>query len=77
MAMGYDNSHTAFLLVAFMVTYTIGACVLGAVDTLSDYKQGGTDRIINSNQDLLLVLTPVIIVGAVLTILHIRDATGE
>ena len=69
-----DSGYQTCLLIAFLVSYVVLAGVLGAVDTL---RNDGTDRIINSGTELLYILTPLLVVGAILTILHIRDRTCD
>ncbi len=69
-----DSGYQCALIVAFLISYVTLAGILGGIDTL---RNDGTDRIINSETDLLYVLSPVIVFGAVLLALHIRDRTCD
>ncbi len=63
---------------AFLLSYVVLVGVLGAVDTLSDYGDpvvGGTDRIINTSEELAYATAPIVFFGAVLLLLHVRDRT--
>ena len=74
----HDSGYQTALLIAFMATYVVLAGILGGIDTLTNHGDnvgGGSDRIVNSESDLLYVLSPLVIVGAVLLLLHIRDRT--
>ena len=67
-----DSGYQTMLVVAFLLSYVTLAGILGGIDTL---RNDGTDRIINSELDILYVLTPLLVVGAIITLLHIRDRT--
>ncbi len=74
--MNSDSGYQASVIIAFMATYMCLVIILGAIDTLSDYGDpvaGGTDRIINTETDLAIVASPLLIFGAVILYLHSRD----
>ncbi len=78
--MNSDSGYQAGVIIAFMATYMCLAIILGGIDTLSDYGDpvaGGTDRIINTESDLVLVASPLLIFGAIILILHARDRSEE
>ena len=59
---------------AFLLSYVVLVGVLGAVDTL---RNDGTDRIINTAEELAYATAPVVFFGAVLLFLHVRDRTCD
>lgn len=77
-----DSGYQVALLIAFMATYMTLAIILGGIDSISCVELkgvtcAGSDRIIDTNSDLVYVLSPLVIFGTVLLLLHIRDRTED
>ena len=75
-----DSGYQICVLIAFMATYAVLAGILGGIDSISCVELkgvtcAGSDRIVDTNSDLVYVLSPLVIFGTVLLLLHIRDRT--
>lgn len=73
-----DSGYQVAVLIAFMATYMTLAVILGGIDSISCVELkgvtcAGSDRIVDTDEDLVYVLSPMVIFGAILLILHIRD----
>ncbi len=74
--MNSDSGYQTGVLIAIIVCYITLVSVLGGIDTLTNHGEavnGGSDRIINTETDLLVVSVPILLFGALLFYLHTKD----
>ena len=72
----FMREYNFWTTIAFGLFYTVAISVLGAMHTIGGFNQweGGTDRIVNTPELLLIFTVPLIVLAFVHTILYSKSS---